>query len=123
MDEINRLTQKIIGCAIEVHKQLGPGLLESVYEAALCIEFEEINIRFERQKSLAVNYKNRSIGEFRVDILVKNIVVLELKSVERHDPLFEAQLLSYLKSGNYRVGLLINFNTRLLKNGRKRLIL
>ncbi|MCB0270453.1 MAG: GxxExxY protein, partial [Calditrichaeota bacterium] len=107
MDEINRLTQKIIGCAIEVHKQLGPGLLESVYEAALCIEFEEINIRFERQKSLAVNYKNRSIGEFRVDILVKNIVVLELKSVERHDPLFEAQLLSYLKSGNYRVGLLI----------------
>lgn len=123
MDEINRLTQKIIGCAIEVHKQLGPGLLESVYEAALCIEFEEINIRFERQKSLAVNYKNRSIGEFRVDILVKNIVVLELKSVERHDPLFEAQLLSYLKSGNYRVGLLINFNTRLLKNGIKRLIL
>ena len=123
MDEINRLTQKIIGCAIEVHKQLGPGLLESVYEAALCIEFEEINIRFERQKSLAVNYKNRSIGEFRVDILVKNIVVLELKSVERHDPLFEAQLLSYLKSDNYRVGLLINFNTRLLKNGRKRLIL
>ncbi|MCB0266204.1 MAG: GxxExxY protein, partial [Calditrichaeota bacterium] len=76
-----------------------------------------------RQKSLAVNYKNRSIGEFRVDILVKNIVVLELKSVERHDPLFEAQLLSYLKSGNYRVGLLINFNTRLLKNGIKRLIL
>ena len=123
MDEINRLTQKIIGCAIEVHKQLGPGLLESVYEAALCIEFEEINIRFERQKSLAVNYKNRSIGEFRVDILVKNIVVLELKSVERHDPLFEAQLLSYLKSDNYRVGLLINFNTRLLKNGIKRLIL
>ena len=123
MDEINRLTQKIIGCAIEVHKQLGPGLLESVYEAALCIEFEEINIRFKKQKSLAVNYKNRSIGEFRVDILVKNIVVLELKSVERHDPLFEAQLLSYLKSGNYRVGLLINFNTRLLKNGIKRLIL
>ena len=123
MDEINRLTQKIIGCAIEVHKQLGPGLLESVYEAALCIEFEEINIRFERQKSLAVNYKNRSIGEFRVSILVENIVVLELKSVERHDPLFEAQLLSYLKSGNYRVGLLINFNTRLLKNGIKRLIL
>ena len=120
---VNRLTQKIIGCAIEVHKQLVPGLLESVYEAALCIEFEEINIRFERQKSLAVNYKNRSIGEFRVDILVKNIVVLELKSVERHDPLFEAQLLSYLKSGNYRVGLLINFNTRLLKNGIKRLIL
>ena len=123
MDEINRLTQKIIGCAIEVHKQLGPGLLESVYEAALCIEFEENNIRFERQKSLAVNYKNRSIGEFRIDILVENIVVLELKSVERHDPLFEAQLLSYLKSGNYRVGLLINFNTRLLKNGIKRLIL
>ncbi|MCB0301432.1 MAG: GxxExxY protein [Calditrichaeota bacterium] len=123
MDEINRLTQKIIGCAIEVHKQLGPGLLESVYEAALCIEFEEINIRFERQKSLSVNYKNRSIGEFRIDILVENIVVLELKSVERHDPLFEAQLLSYLKSGNYRVRLLINFNTRLLKNGIKRLIL
>ena len=119
----NQITERIIGCAIEVHKILGPGLLESVYESALCIEFEEQRVQYERQKMLPVMYKQRQIGEFRLDLLVENTVVLELKSVNRHDPVFEAQLLSYMKLGNYPLGLLINFNKKLLKDGIKRRIL
>ncbi|MFQ6678770.1 MAG: GxxExxY protein [Fidelibacterota bacterium] len=120
--ELNKITEKIIGCAIEVHKKLGPGLLESVYEKALCIELRIAGLKFERQKSLPVLYKNESIGEFKIDILVENKIVLELKSVERHDPIFEAQILSYMKLGNYPLGLLINFNSKLLKDGIKRFI-
>lgn len=121
--EINELTGKIIGCAIEVHKRLGPGLLESLYEAALCVELEESGLAYERQKVLPVTYRGRSIGEFRIDTVVENTVVLELKSVERHDPVFEAQILSYMRLGNYKFGLLINFNSKLLKDGIKRFIL
>ena len=121
--DLNKITEKIIGCCVEVHKQLGPGLLESIYESALCIEFDEKNLKYERQKILPVKYKTKNIGEFRVDIVVENQIVLELKSVERHDPIFEAQLLGYLKLGGYKLGLLINFNTRLLKDGIKRYIL
>lgn len=121
--EVNEITEKIIGGAIEVHRNLGPGLLESVYEKALIIEFEAINLKFENQKKLNVKYKNRDIGEYRIDFLIENSVVLELKSVERHDPVFEAQLLSYMKLGSYKVGLLINFNSKLLKDGIKRMIL
>jgi len=123
MEELNKITEKIIGCAIEVHRNLGPGLLESVYEKALAIELKDDGLKYERQKKLPVKYKNKSIGEFKIDILVENKIVLELKSVERHDPVFEAQLLSYMKLGNYKLGLLINFNTKLLKNGIKRMIL
>ncbi|MDP6628280.1 MAG: GxxExxY protein [Candidatus Marinimicrobia bacterium] len=119
----NQLTQKIIGCAITVHKTLGPGLLESVYEKALYIELKHAELNFEKQKSLPVLYKNESIGDFKIDILVENKIVLELKSVERHDPVFEAQILSYMKLGNYPLGLLINFNSTLLKKGIKRFIL
>ena len=121
--EVNKITEKIIGCAIEVHKHLGPGLLESIYESALCIEFDAIPIIYERQKSLPVQYKEHSIGDFRIDLLVENSVVVELKSVERHDPLFDAQILSYMKLGGYKIGLLLNFNSRLLKQGIKRFIL
>ena len=120
---LNELTKKIIGCAIEVHRQLGPGLLESIYEKAICIELSIIGLKFENQKSIVVKYKNKKIGEFRIDVLVENSIVLELKSVERFDPVFEAQLLSYMKLGNYKLGLLINFNHNLLKNGIKRIIL
>jgi len=123
MEELNKITEKIIGCAIEVHRNLGPGLLESVYEKALAIELKDDGLKYVRQKKLPVKYKNKSIGEFKIDILVENKIVLELKSVERHDPVFEAQLLSYMKLGNYKLGLLINFNTKLLKNGIKRMIL
>jgi GxxExxY protein len=123
IEEINQITKKIIGCAIEVHKNLGPGLLESIYEKALCLEFENNGIKFEKQKIINVSYKTRYIGDFKIDILVEDKVVLELKSVERFDPVFEAQILSYMKLGEYKIGLLINFNSKLLKEGIKRYIL
>ena len=121
--ELNKITEKIIGCGIEVHKELGPSLLESIYESALCIELDSIPMKYERQKALPVTYKDYHIGDFRIDLLVENLVVVELKIVERYEPLFEAQILSYMKLGGYKIGLLINFNTKLLKQGIKRYIL
>ena len=117
------LTERIIACAIEVHKELGPGLLESVYESALIIELFQQGIHFHRQKQLPVQYKGEHVGDFRVDLIVEDTVVVELKSVEHHDPVFEAQLLTYMKLGGYNVGLLINFNSLLLTKGVKRLML
>jgi GxxExxY protein len=116
------LTEKIIGCAIEVHRQLGPGLLEATYESALCVEFGIREIKFQRQVVCPVSYKGRMIGDHRLDLLVENLVVIEIKSVDRHDPIFEAQLLTYLKITGHRRGLLLNFNTRLLKDGIKRFV-
>jgi len=119
----DQLTEKIIGCAIEVHRVLGPGLLEASYEAALAIELETAQLRFQQQLILPVFYKGRPIGDHRLDFLVESAVVLELKSVERFDPIFEAQVLTYLRlSGKHRA-LLINFNSRLLKDGVKRFVL
>jgi GxxExxY protein len=115
--ELNRLTECIIGCAIEVHRQLGPGLLESVYESAMCIELDLAGLVYERQKVVPVVYKGHLIGEHRLDLLVEDTVVVELKSVERFDPVFQAQVLSYLKLTGKPVGLLLNFNTRLAKEG------
>lgn len=117
------LTQKIIGCAIEVHRQLGAGLLEALYEQALAIEFGMQGLRFERQLDLPVEYKGQMIGQYRLDLLVEDAVVVEIKSVERHDPVFEAQLLTYMKLTGKKVGLLINFNSKLLKDGVKRFVL
>jgi GxxExxY protein len=117
---LNTITDKIIGCAIEGHRILGPGLLESVYESALVIEFERQGVIHERQKCLALTYREQNIGEFRIDLLVEAKVVVELKSVERHNPVHEAQLLSYMKLGGYPLGLLLNFNTKLLKHGIRR---
>jgi GxxExxY protein len=119
----NRLTQKIIGCAIEVHRHLGPGLLEATYESALCIGMEESGLRYERQLNYPAVYKGRTIGEYRLDLMIENAVIVELKSVERLDPVFEAQILTYLRIMGKKVGLLINFNTRLLKDGIRRFIL
>jgi GxxExxY protein len=119
----NAITERIIKCAIEVHKQLGPGLLESLYENAMAIECELEGLSVKRQVNLPVNYKGYLLGEYRLDLLVNDLVIVEIKSVERYDPVFEAQLLTYLKLTNKRVGLLINFNTRLVKDGLKRLIL
>lgn len=113
----------MIGCAIAVHRELGPGLLESVYESALAVELSCHDIPFEQQKLLPIFYRDRHIGDFRIDMLISNQLILELKSVERHDPLFEAQLLSYMKLGGISTGLLINFNSKLLKNGIKRMVL
>jgi GxxExxY protein len=117
------LTERIIACAIEVHRELGPGLLESIYESALAVELFQQGVRFARQKQLPVTYKGESVGDFRIDLLVEDLIVVELKSVERNDPLFEAQLLSYMKLGGYNVGLLVNFNSLLLAKGIKRLVL
>ena len=122
-DQRDPLTEKIIGCAIEVHRVLGPGLLEASYEAALAIEFTAAKIAFQRQLVIPVFYKGQTIGEHRLDFLVEDAVVVELKSVERFDPIFEAQVLTYLRLSGKQRGLLINFHSRLLKDGVKRFVL
>lgn len=121
--ETNKLTEKIIGCAIEVHRQLGPGLLESAYEECLCYELEQAGLRYERQKPVPVVYKTIKLDcGFRMDILVENCVVVELKSRELFNPVHEAQVLTYMQFADKNVGLLINFYVTLLKNGIKRYI-
>ena len=122
-EERDPLTEKIIGCAIEVHRTLGPGLLESTYESALCVELQLAGLNFQRQLVVPVAYKNQPVGEYRLDLVVEKLVVLELKSVDRFDPIFEAQLLAYMKITGLKRGLLLNFNSRLLKDGIKRLVL
>jgi GxxExxY protein len=118
------LTEVIIGSAIEVHKALGPGLLESAYEACLCHELASRNIGFERQRPLPVAYKDVRLDcGYRLDLLVERTVVVEIKTVDALHALHEAQLLTYLKLGGWQVGLLINFNVPLLKDGLKRLVL
>ena len=121
--QFDPLTERIIGCAIAVHRELGSGLLEATYEEALCIELELADLSFRRQMSVPVLYKGRSIGEYRLDLLIEDTVVVEIKSVERLQPLFDAQILTYLRVKGKKVGLLINFNSRLLKDGVKRLVL
>src|SRR5215475_2908905 len=123
MEEINKLTEKNIGCAIEVHRVLGPGLLESVYEAALCVELSDSGLKFQRQVNIPALYKGRQVGQYRIDLIVEDAVIVELKSVDRHDPVFEAQVLTYLRVTGKKVGLLINFNSKLLKSGVKRFAL
>lgn len=124
MQEINELTSKIIGCAIDVHKILGPGLLESAYEECLCYELAENKILFERQKPIPVNYKTIKLDAgYRIDILVENKVVLELKSIDVLAPIHKAQILTYLKFSEKKIGLLINFNVTKLKDGLKRYVL
>ena len=122
MDD-SKVTEAIIGCAIEVHRQLGPGLLEGTYESALCIELDDTGLKYQRQLIVPVVYKGRVIGEYRLDLMVEELVVVEIKSVERFDPVFEAQVLTYMRVTKKALGLLINFNSRLLKNGVKRFVL
>jgi len=116
------LTRSIIACAIEVHKRLGPGLLEGLYTEAMIIEMSLTGLEVEKNVRIPVEYRGHPIGEYIIDLLVENAVILELKSVERHDPVFEAQLLSYMKLTGKRVGLLINFNSKLVKDGIKRFV-
>lgn len=117
------LTRRIIACAIEVHKTLGPGLLEKLYREALLIELETNGLKARKNVQIPVEYKGNSIGDYFIDLLVEEQVILELKSVERHDPVFEAQILSYMKLTGIKVGLLINFNSKLLKDGIKRFVI
>ena len=121
-DAIDDLTKRIIGCAIEVHRALGPGLQERSYENALAIELRDQGLPFDRQVSVPVAYKGEWIGDYRLDLIVGDAVVVEIKSVERGDPLFEAQLLAYLRASGKHIGLLINFNSHLLSQGVRRFV-
>ncbi len=121
--ELDTLTEHVIGLAIEVHRTLGPGLLESVFESTLVHELTAAGLVFKRQHPLPVLDKGAHIGEFRTDLIVQDALLVEIKSVERHEQVFAAQVLTYLKLTGLTLGLLLNFNTRLLKDGIKRLIL
>ena len=122
--ELNTITEAIIGAAMAVHKALGPGLLESAYEACLAFELAERRLAVEQQKAMPVEYRGIKLDcGYRLDLLVEGQVIVELKTVDRLQPIHEAQLLSYLKLSGCQVGLLINFNVRVLKNGIRRLVL
>ncbi len=119
----NDISGKIIGAAIEVHKKLGPGLLESAYEECLCCEMQLRGIEFKRQVPLSLNYKGIVLDcGYRLDLLVEDKVIVELKSIEGLEPIHEAQMLTYLKLRNAWLGLIINFNVIMLKDGVRRLV-
>lgn len=122
--DVDDVTRRIIGCAIEVHKGLGPGLLESVYETCLCHELDVNGIVYIRQRKVPITYKGIDLEcGYRLDLLVENKVIVELKSVDKLTPLHDAQLISYLKLTSVNVGLLINFNVSTLTKGIKRKVL
>ncbi|NBC58775.1 MAG: GxxExxY protein [Bacteroidetes bacterium] len=119
----NNISSKVIGAAIEVHKQLGPGLLESTYEACLLYELEEQGLEVKRQMALPIVYKKVKLNAgYRIDLLIENKVIVEIKSVEALADIHTAQLLTYLKLKDLKLGLLINFNEVLLKNGIRRIV-
>lgn len=122
--DINLLTRKVIGAAIEVHRALGPGLLESAYQECLCRELALRGITFHRERALPLEYKGIRLDcGYRLDLLIENELVVEVKSIEALAPIHEAQLLTYLKLGGWKIGLLINFNVEVLKNGIRRRVL
>jgi GxxExxY protein len=119
--ELNEITNQIIGCAIEVHRYLGPGLLESAYEECLAYELVKKNLNIKRQQPTPVVYKEIKLEcGYRIDIIVENEVVIELKVVDALNPVHEAQILTYMKFSDKKLGLLINFNVTVLKNGIRR---
>ena len=121
--DINKLSKEIIGTAIEVHKVLGPGLLESAYEECLCHELHLQNLSFERQKPLPVKYKGIKLDcGYRLDVVVEELIILELKSSERIEPIHKAQLLTYLKLTGLNLGLLLNFNSVVMRDGIVRMV-
>ncbi len=119
----NEFTEKIIAAAIEVHRNLGPGLLESAYEECLCYELSQRGLRFKRQVNLPITYKGLKLDcGHKMDLVVEDAVIVELKTVDRLLPIHSAQLLTYLKSSGKQIGLLINFNVPVLKDGLKRMV-
>ena len=120
--QINKITERIIGCAIEVHRVLRCGLFEAIYRSALAIEFDAAGLSYDREVSVPAQYKGRLLGSYRLDFIVEDSVVVEVKSVERMNAIFETQVITYLGLTRKRVGLLINFNSRLLKDGVQRII-
>jgi GxxExxY protein len=122
--EFDELSNKVIGCALEVHKALGPGLMESVYEKCLSFELTNSDLRNETQKALPVNYKDVRIDcGYRIDILVENKLIVELNSVDKVLPIHQSQILTYMKLAGVSTGLLLNFNVAKLKDGIKRFVL
>ena len=124
VDDLNKLTESIIGAAIEVHRHLGPGLLESVYETCLEYELKQLNLKTQRQKALPIIYKQLKLDQgFRTDLIVEDQVIVEIKAVDALSDVHYAQVLSYLKISGCKIGLLMNFNVKLLKDGLHRFIL
>jgi GxxExxY protein len=121
--DLNVLTHRIISAAIEVHRNLGPGLLESCYQESLCYELAQAQISFQREMALPLRYKNMLLGcGYRLDLLVEDAVIVEVKAVEQLLPVHSAQLLTYLKSAGKQVGLLLNFDVPVLKDGIRRMV-
>jgi GxxExxY protein len=119
----NEISKRIIGCAIEVHKQLGPGLLESAYQECLYYELKQAGMKVIKEKPMPIVYKEVKLDHgYRIDLLVEDKVVVEIKTVEGFNDVHIAQVLTYLRLGNYKLGLLFNFQTTILKNGIKRVI-
>ena len=119
----NELSKKIIGCAIEVHKQLGPGLLESAYQECLYYELKQSGLKVIKEKPMPIVYKEVKLDHgYRIDLLVEEKVVIEIKTVEAFNDVHTAQVLTYLRLGKYKLGLLFNFQTTILKNGNRRVI-
>ncbi len=122
-ETLNRITESIIGAAIDIHRALGPGLLESAYEACLAFEIVERGLKVEQQKPLPVVYREVRLDcGYRLDLLVEGVVIVEVKAVDHLMPVHQAQLLSYLKLSGCHVGLLINFNVKILKDGLRRVV-
>ena len=121
--ETEVIITQVIGCAIRVHKELGPGFLESIYSNALAIELKVMNIPFEREKSITMSYRGVPIAGQRLDFVVAERVILEIKATTNVEPIFQAKVISYLRATKLRVGLLMNFNVLLLKDGIKRIVL
>lgn len=122
-ERINSLTERVIGLAIDVHRAIGPGLLESAYEECLCYELSQNGLRFERQVELPVVYKQVRLDcGYRLDIIIEDLVILEVKAVDRIISIHEAQLLSYLRMLDKRVGLILNFHSTVLRDGIKRIV-
>lgn len=121
--ERDPLTERIIGCAIAVHRELGPGLLEAPYKAAMCLELAANGLYVVRERTFPVLYRGVPIGDYRPDLIVEGRVVVEVKAVEHCSPVFDAQVLTYLRVTGLRVGLLLNFNRAILKEGIKRFAL
>lgn len=119
---LDRLARDVIGAAIEVHRGLGPGLLESVYEEALCVELTLRGIPFVRQPAVELAYKGHPVGKGRLDLLVDDVLVVELKAVEALNDVHKAQVISYLKTTGHQLAILINFDVKLLKDGIVRLV-
>ena len=121
-DDVEAVATEVIGAAIEVHRRLGPGFLERIYLEAMCLELSARQIAFEREKPIVVMYRDVDIAGQRLDLVVEGVLIIELKAVARPDPIHEAKIISYLRATGLRLGLLINFNEKLLKAGIRRIV-